>query len=101
MVIGEFLIGAGCYTLLITSYIIASEFCEEKMKQYVIVGLNAIWGFVEMLIAALYFWLPQWQYYVFAFVTAPNILLLIFGFFFLVESPYYLIEKRQDLELTM
>ena len=43
MVGGQVLLGMGCYTILITGYVLVSEFCEDKMKQYVFVCLNAIW----------------------------------------------------------
>jgi hypothetical protein len=39
----------------------------------------------------------DWSTYVLYVLLVPNVLLAIFGFFYLVESPYYLLEKKGDL----
>ena len=41
--IGQVILGMGCYTVLITGYVIVSELTEEKFKQYSIISLNVIW----------------------------------------------------------
>lgn len=43
LVIGQICIGAGCYSVMITGYVILSELTEDKFKQYSITTLNAIW----------------------------------------------------------
>ena len=51
----------------------------------------------EIIIGGLYFLVIDWSFYVLFVLLLPNVLLTIFGFFYLVESPYYLLEKKADL----
>ena len=50
------------------------------------------------MIGGLYFWYNQWYNYLILFILIPLVGLLLFGMFFLVESPYYLIEKKKDMK---
>lgn len=43
IIIGQIILGAGCYSVLIIGYVIVSELTEDKFKQYSIVILNAVW----------------------------------------------------------
>jgi hypothetical protein len=52
-------------------------------------------------IAALFFWYNDWYNYVVIILLIPNVGLLLYSLFFLVESPYYLIEKKTDIEAAM
>ncbi len=45
MIIGQIMIGSGCYTVLIVGYVIISELSEDKFKQYSITILNLVWYF--------------------------------------------------------
>jgi hypothetical protein len=47
IVIGQIILGAGCYSVLIIGYVIVSELTEDKFKQYSITLLNAVWYVVD------------------------------------------------------
>lgn len=51
----------------------------------------------EIIIGGLYFLVIDWTTYVLYVLLVPNILLTAIAFFYLVESPYYLLEKKGDL----
>lgn len=53
------------------------------------------------MIGGLYFVYNQWYNYLILFILIPLVGLLLFGMFFLVESPYYLIEKQKDMKRAM
>ena len=91
MVIGQICIGAGSYCILITGYVILGALCEDKFKQIGIITLNAVWAIGEVMIGVLYYWYNEWFNYLILFLMIPMIGLLIFGSFFLIESPFYLI----------
>jgi hypothetical protein len=52
-------------------------------------------------IAGFYFWFNHWSNYLIFIELVPNIALLVVVFFYLVESPYFLIEKQRDIEAAM
>ena len=91
MVIGQICIGAGSYCILITGYVILGALCEDKFKQIGIITLNAVWAIGEVMIGVLYYWYNEWFNYLILFLMIPMVGLLIFGSFFLIESPFYLI----------
>lgn len=55
----------------------------------------------QVVIAGLFFWFNHWQYYLTIILIAPNLTLLLYGLYFMVESPYFLLEKKGDLPGAM
>lgn len=49
IVVGQILVGSGCYSVLIIGYVIISELAEDKFKQYSITILNAVWALTQVL----------------------------------------------------
>jgi MFS family permease len=101
IVIGQTVLGAGSYCVLILGYVILGELSEDKFKQVGIITLNAVWAIGEMLIGVLYFWYNQWSNYLIIFLLIPQVGLLLFGLFFLVESPYYHLNKKKDIRAAL
>ncbi len=101
IVIGQIILGSGCYSVLIIGYVIISELSEDKFKQYSITMLNAVWALTQVFISGFYFWFNYWSNYLLFIQLIPNIILIVVAFLYFVESPYFLIEKQKDVEAAM
>lgn len=55
----------------------------------------------QILISGLFFWYNEWYNYVVIILLIPNIGIMLYSLFFLVESPYFLLEKKGDLAQAM
>lgn len=55
----------------------------------------------QVMIAGFYFWFNHWSNYLIFIELIPNVILIVVVFFYLVESPYFLIERQRDLEGAM
>lgn len=98
IIIGQLCVGSGCYSVLIGGYVIVSELTEDKFKQYAIILLNVVWALTEVFIAGFYFWYNYWANYVIYIQLIPSIVAFVAVYFFLVESPYFLLEKKRDIK---
>jgi hypothetical protein len=101
IVIGQILLGSGCYSVLIIGYVIISELTEDKFKQYSITMLNAVWAMTQVFISGFYFWFNYWRNYILFIQLIPNLVLIVIAFLYFVESPYFLIEKQKDVDAAM
>jgi hypothetical protein len=51
-----------------------------------------------VMISGFYFWFNHWSNYLIFIELIPNIILLVVVFFYLVESPYFLLERQKDVD---
>ena len=51
-----------------------------------------------MFISGFYFFFNWWSNYLIFIQLVPNIVLILLVSFYLVESPYFLIEKKRDID---
>jgi hypothetical protein len=84
MVIGQICLGAGCYSVMISVFVLITDFLEVKFKQKCLVILNAVWALSEIVISGFYFWFNMWYNYLIVILLIPNIAIMIFSVFFLV-----------------
>jgi hypothetical protein len=52
----------------------------------------------QIFISGFYFWFNYWSDYLIYILLLPNILTFVAIIFFLVESPYFLLEKKKDIK---
>lgn len=60
-----------------------------------------VWALTQVFLAGFYFWYNYWANYVIYVQLIPSIIAFVAVYFFLVESPYFLLEKKRDIKAAL
>ena len=91
--IGLFFAGAGCESAIRINMTILSEIVDYYKRQNYSIILNCSFGISGILIAVVYTLLQNWRLITILFVFFPSVLVLLLIYFYLYETPKYLLKQ--------
>ena len=83
--------------MVVVSFVITGEFCEDSMRQTAVMLYCATWGLGEISFYFLYNYMPSWNFYLIFLIFIPSILTALGSVFFILESPEYSLLMKKDL----
>ena len=97
MIVAQIVMGFFTSGMVVVSFVITGEFCEDSMRQTAVMLYFATWGLGEISFYFLYNYMPSWNFYLIFLIFIPSILTALGSVFFILESPEYILLMKKDL----
>lgn len=94
--IGLFFSGLGCNTAVNICFYFITETVENKLRQKHSVLIQAIFSLAGVLNVLAYYFIRRWRFIYWGFYIIPSILIVIAVFFFIKETPFFLIVNSTE-----
>ena len=77
------------------NFLILNEQCSDSFRQKSSVILNLTWGFSDMIMSLLCYYVTNWRHFYLFFIAIPALLLNILNYYYVQESALFYYEKNQ------